>query len=248
MRGKSRIFLPFEAKKVLEKFFKANLQCPYPTLQASSALERQTGLTRKQIQNWYASVGHFGRHGSWRLSMCTNILLCSLRFHRARKRRYDKFHLPTAAKEVLAKFYEDNLQSPYPNKKEMIALENQTGLKQTQIKDWYVFFEHFRRHDSWHSIVCEPFFVIPYAGFIAHEKIVDGISCSKNEGLRIDMHLDGVAPARCPLKLWTLWNNHTSTNLRNGGRFAALYRRLSLRTHCHPLLPLLVPLASFFDQ
>lgn len=47
--------LPKKATDVLKNWFLGNIQNPYPSHEAKEMLSKMTGLTRKQIQNWFTN-------------------------------------------------------------------------------------------------------------------------------------------------------------------------------------------------
>jgi hypothetical protein len=53
MSAKSK--LPKRATDILKNWFLANIQNPYPNYDAKEALSKVTGLSKKQIQNWFTN-------------------------------------------------------------------------------------------------------------------------------------------------------------------------------------------------
>lgn len=47
--------LPKKATDILKNWFLNNIQNPYPSHEAKEMLSKMTGLTRKQIQNWFTN-------------------------------------------------------------------------------------------------------------------------------------------------------------------------------------------------
>ena len=47
--------LPRKATEILKKWFLNNINHPYPNMEVKNTLSQLTGLTKKQIQNWYTN-------------------------------------------------------------------------------------------------------------------------------------------------------------------------------------------------
>jgi Homeobox KN domain len=47
--------LPKKATDILKNWFLVNIQNPYPNYEAKEVLSKATGLTKKQIQNWFTN-------------------------------------------------------------------------------------------------------------------------------------------------------------------------------------------------
>ena len=109
---------PSDSFAVVNTWFDANIDNPYPTEDQKEELVQQSGLKKKQIEDWLYSQRK--KKGLTKSKKTANNAL------------------PSAATSVLDTWFNANIDNPYPTRDQKQELVQQSGLKKTQIEDWFV--------------------------------------------------------------------------------------------------------------
>ena len=110
--GISKPKLPLDSVAILETWFNANINNPYPSKEAKLVLMERSGLKQKQVESWMEK-------------------------QRRKKGVQKQCFYSEEAKSKLEAWFNTHQSNPYPTKEDKEALSAESGLSTTQVSSYF---------------------------------------------------------------------------------------------------------------